>query len=186
MAKLNFDFNVINNKLKKKLVQGSVIPRPIAWVETNNSNGSINLAPFSYFNMFSPTIVGISFQGKKDTYKNILREKSAVIHSVSLSMLESMDLTSIDLDVNESEVKQFKLDLDSISKISMTTQFIQELNLDDEAYLVLLRISSMTVNESVFDKENEYILADKLDPAARLAGPHYAAIKPLNYKRRHL
>lgn len=117
MAKLNFDFNVIDNKLKKKLVQGSVIPRPIAWVETNNSNGSINLAPFSYFNMFSPTIVGISFQGKKDTYNNILREKSAIIHSVSLSMLQDMDLTSIDLDNNKSEVEQFNLDLKTLSNI---------------------------------------------------------------------
>ena len=186
MAKLNFDFNVIDNKLKKKLVQGSVIPRPIAWVETNNSNGSINLAPFSYFNMFSPTIVGISFQGKKDTYNNILREKSAIIHSVSLSMLQDMDLTSIDLDNNKSEVEQFNLDLKTLSNISMTTELYQELNLDDEAYLILLRVLSIKVDDSVFDKEKEYILADTLDPVARLAGPNYAKIEAIDYKRRHL
>ncbi len=31
-----------------KLLAGSIIPRPIAWITTQNTTGLINLAPFSF------------------------------------------------------------------------------------------------------------------------------------------
>ena len=39
----------------------TVIPRPIAWVLSENANGSLNLAPYSYFNAVSsdPALVMI-------------------------------------------------------------------------------------------------------------------------------
>jgi len=35
-----------------KLLTGLIIPRPIAWVTTLNESGSVNAAPFSFFNVF--------------------------------------------------------------------------------------------------------------------------------------
>ena len=55
--KLNIDFDKIDEKNRMKLVKGSVIPRPIAWITSLNEDGSINLAPFSYFNVISPTLL---------------------------------------------------------------------------------------------------------------------------------
>ena len=59
MAFIEKDFNLIENKLKKKIIQGSVVPRPVAWVSSLNNDNSINLAPFSYFSMLSPTMVSV-------------------------------------------------------------------------------------------------------------------------------
>ena len=46
------------------ILAGLVTPRPIAWVTTLNEDGSVNAAPFSFFNVFgdnpplvSPSIV---------------------------------------------------------------------------------------------------------------------------------
>lgn len=185
MNKLTFNFKEIDKKTQSKLVQGTVIPRPIAWIETKNSDGSINLAPFSYFNVFSPTIVGVSFQSKKDTCNNILREKTARIHSVSQSMLETMDNTAMNLAVNESEVEKFKIDLSSISKIHMDVEYYSETVLPGGEILILLQVVSVSVDESVYDQNKGYIDATQLDPVARLAGPNYARIEQLNYKRKY-
>ena len=60
------------------LMTQTLIPRPIAWVLSENSDGGLNLAPFSYFNAVcsSPPLVMISVGKKpdgsfKDTRVNI-------------------------------------------------------------------------------------------------------------------
>ena len=88
----------LDSKTRQKIVQGSVIPRPIAWLTTLNTDNSINLAPFSYFTMLSSTMVGVSIQrvaGKqKDTARNLLRTKEAVIQIPDRSLLKLMDLSA--------------------------------------------------------------------------------------------
>lgn len=61
---------------------GSIVPRPIALVSTLNEDKSVNIGPFSYFNIVTsnPPIVSLAIQrdsdGKmKDTTQNLLREK---------------------------------------------------------------------------------------------------------------
>lgn len=65
----------------------TLIPRPIAWVVTENEGGSLNLAPFSYFNAVcsDPPLVMISVGKKpdgshKDTRVNIEERSRFVIH----------------------------------------------------------------------------------------------------------
>ena len=48
-------------------------PRPIGWVSSRSPSGSLNLAPYSFFNAFNytPPIVGFASIGYKDTLRNI-------------------------------------------------------------------------------------------------------------------
>lgn len=179
-----FNFDKVDDKTKKKLVQASIIPRPIAWVESKNEDGSTNLAPFSYFNMLSPNFIAISFQGQKDTYRNIVREKEARVHSVSLDMLEKMDQTGLGLEVGDSEAEKFDIDLDTMSKTSLGVSLEEEINLSDGSNVLILKVNSAKISESVYDRQKGYILADKLNPVARLAGPNYAKIQELDYQRK--
>ena len=61
-----------------KLLIGSIVPRPIAFVTTLSEGGILNGAPFSYFNIVSsnPPMISLSIQrsaGKqKDTARNII------------------------------------------------------------------------------------------------------------------
>ena len=96
-----------------KIMIGSIVPRPIAFVSTVSSEGMPNLAPFSYFNgvcsnpptvMFAPGRRG--YDGKtKDTLNNIRATKEFVINIVSESFVEKMVKCSTDFDphVNEFE-----------------------------------------------------------------------------------
>ena len=50
-----------------------VSPRPIGWIGTRAADGSLNLAPYSFFNAISdrPTLVMFSSSGYKDSVRNI-------------------------------------------------------------------------------------------------------------------
>jgi len=101
------------NSLKDnyKLLIGSVIPRPIAVVSTRNENGSNNLAPFSFFMGVCPMPLTLAFSPvtrasdgeKKDTLKNIQREKECVINFCTESNFEKVNLASTELPFGEDE-----------------------------------------------------------------------------------
>jgi flavin reductase (DIM6/NTAB) family NADH-FMN oxidoreductase RutF len=48
-------------------------PRPIGWISSQDAQGRLNLAPYSFFNAFNytPPIVGFSTIGYKDSIRNI-------------------------------------------------------------------------------------------------------------------
>lgn len=205
MKKYNFDFDYLKEKEQARIVKASVIPRPIAWITTLNETGSVNVAPFSYFTAISSTLLAVSFQKsnniKKDTLLNILRTKEAVIHIVDKSILNEMDESSRNFKRNESEVDNLKLKLeDSLKiktpslentllrlevKLNSVVPLMDYNNKKEEADLLILRVVAATVKEEIYDFENNYILADKLKPVARLAGADYGEVKILDFKRNY-
>ena len=88
------------------LMNGVVVPRPIAWVSTIDVNGNRNLAPHSYFNAVScePPIVEFTSthssphdpSGHKDTLRNVRATGEFVINVVSEELLDAMNTTAID------------------------------------------------------------------------------------------
>lgn len=94
-----------------KLLTSAVIPRPIAWVSTLSDDGVPNLAPFSFFNVVSPTPPTLIFsvtqrEGKfayKDTYTNLMNRRECVVNIVTLELAEAMNLSATELpaDIDE-------------------------------------------------------------------------------------
>lgn len=96
----------------------TIIPRPIAWVLSDNGNGAFNLAPFSYFNGVTskPPTLSLSIgrkrdRSKKDTWRNIEDRSHFVVHIASVEMAEAVSATAASLEFGESEVTQNKLEL---------------------------------------------------------------------------
>src|SRR4029077_9092779 len=60
-----FEFDNTANENIYKLLVSTVVPRPIAWVTTQDIDGSVNAAPFSFFNAVSgnPPVVAIGIGG---------------------------------------------------------------------------------------------------------------------------
>lgn len=100
------------------LMTQTVIPRPVAWILTENDNKSYNLAPFSYFNGLSsdPPMIMVSFGlapdgALKDTRVNIEARKEFIVHIAHREMAEAMTKSSATMPANESEVDMLKLPL---------------------------------------------------------------------------
>ena len=84
-----------------KLMIGSIVPRPIAFVSSVSAEGRRNLAPFSFFNGVSadPPIVCFSAtfrDPRKDTYLNIQATREFVVNMVSEEIAAQMNLCSGD------------------------------------------------------------------------------------------
>jgi len=117
------DFSNAEKIEKYKLMSDNIIPRPIAWIVTEN-NGNINLAPFSYFIGVcgEPSIVMVSVAKKKrhdinepkDTLVNIKQTKKATICLVPLELTEKMDKTGEVLPYGVNEAERFGIELEKI------------------------------------------------------------------------
>lgn len=119
---LTFDTNG-EFKDNYKFIIGSLVPRPIAWVSTRNTDGSANLAPFSFFTAVSarPMIVGFSplirstTGEKKDTLVNIEREKQFVINFVTEENAELVNKSAMEVEYGVDEFEEVGLTkLDSL------------------------------------------------------------------------
>lgn len=73
-----------------------VAPRPIGWVSTQAGDGTLNLAPYSFFNLFAyrPPIVGFSSLGRKDSVTNAEASGEFVWNLASVPLAERMNATS--------------------------------------------------------------------------------------------
>lgn len=85
-----------------------VAPRPIGWIGSKGSDGSVNLSPYSFFNAVSdhPKIVMFSSFGRKDSVRNAEESGVFTANLVSRHLLEKMNASSISVPygVNEFEL----------------------------------------------------------------------------------
>lgn len=97
-----FDFATLSGRDKYKLLIGAVVPRPIAWVTTVDTEGRINAAPFSFFNCLSadPAILALGVEYRpsgacKDTGRNIRDTQVFTVNIASNRLLEAMNVTAV-------------------------------------------------------------------------------------------
>ena len=179
-----------------KLMIGSIIPRPIAFVSTISKNGILNLAPFSYFNgvcsnpptiMFAPARRG--YDGKiKDTLKNIQDTNEFVVNIVSEQFGDEMVTCATDFDPTVNEFDESGLTPGSSQKVRPPTveeskiSFECELNKIIEigdgspgsGFIVIGTIVMFHIDDSVY--ENGRVNLEKLGPVGRLSGNNYTKI----------
>ena len=116
MSYVTFKADAIDHQQAYRMLIGSIVPRPIAWVSSISNEGVPNLAPFSFFTMVShyPPMVSISVGERerrmKDTAKNITDTKGYVIHTVVNGWEEKMNATSANFAPDEDEFSKGNLE----------------------------------------------------------------------------
>ena len=177
-----------------KLLIGSIIPRPIAFVTSLGKDGTLNGAPFSYFNIVSsnPPMISLSIQrngGKqKDTARNILETKEFVVHIVDQDNVEKVNETAASLPPDQSEIERAQLTPVQSTQISVpgvkeakvrfecTLEHSVELGGEDSTGCDLLigKVVQFHIDEDI--QENGRINPHALGAVSRLAGQSYAKI----------
>ena len=73
---ITIDPNSLSERETYKLLIGSIIPRPIAFVTSKSETGVLNGAPFSYFNIVSsnPPMISLSIQRAGGRQKDTARK----------------------------------------------------------------------------------------------------------------
>ena len=115
---MQLDINSLSPNQRYHLLTQTIIPRPIAWVLSENLDGSLNLAPFSFFNAMcsDPALFVLSVGNKdqatpKDTAINLLSGREFVIHIASSADAKTLNITSTTLDYQQSEVELADVEL---------------------------------------------------------------------------
>lgn len=185
--------NLSPNKIYFTMIQ-TLIPRPVAWVISENPDDSLNLAPFSYFNAVcsNPPLVMLSIGVKpdgspKDTRLNIEEGKDFVVHIAHREMAPLVTQTSATLARGDSELE--KADLETCEfpgsrlprlkdcRIAYACKLydVQELGATPQT-LIFGEVTQVYIDDSVIEEDAKgrvKVLAEKIDPIARLGGGEY-------------
>lgn len=110
---MQFDFDAMDAADAYKLVVSTVVPRPVAWVVSQDTAGTVNVAPYSFFNAFSdnPVVVAIGCGprpdgGAKDTLANIEALGQFVVCLVPERAMQQMVVTAIDFPPETDELAE--------------------------------------------------------------------------------
>lgn len=183
----------LETKELHKILLSSIAPRPIAFASTVDSNGNINLSPFSYFNVFSsnPPILIFSPSRRvrdnttKHTLENAIETKEVVINVVNFPIVEQMSKSSIEYEkgVNEfietglTQVESLLVKpprvLESPISFECKVQDIVSLGESGGAgQLIIAKVVQIHIDKKFLDKNGD-ILSEKLDLVARMGGDWY-------------
>ena len=183
----------LETKELHKILLSSIAPRPIAFASTIDSNGNVNLSPFSYFNVFSsnPPILIFSPSRRvrdnttKHTLENAMETKEVVINVVNFPIVEQMSKSSVEYEkgVNEfietglTQVKSLLVKPPRVleSPISFECKVQDIISLGESGgagQLIIAKVVQIHIDKKFIDKNGD-IDSEKLDLVARMGGDWY-------------
>ena len=176
-------------QLLHQYLLGAVGPRPICFASTIDAEGNHNLAPFSFFNVFSakppiaifsPNLSGRTGQAK-DTHLNIKEVPECVINIVNYNMVHQMSLASSPFKKGVSEFEKAgftPIASDLVKPMRVKESPVQleckvfEVKEIGNCNLVMCEIVKIHIDESVLN-EQKLIDQQKIDLVARMGGNWY-------------
>jgi flavin reductase (DIM6/NTAB) family NADH-FMN oxidoreductase RutF len=175
-----------------KLLIGSILPRPIAFVSSINQNGIANAAPFSFFTAICADPMLICFSpmrrgkdgAKKDTLVNIESTGQFVINIVSEEMAKQMNDCASEFAPEIDEMEEVGLTKEpgvmvkvpriKESLVHLECELYQVLHFGDKpgaGSLVIGKVLNIHVDEKLYQKGR--IDTAGLKPIGRMAGNFY-------------
>jgi flavin reductase (DIM6/NTAB) family NADH-FMN oxidoreductase RutF len=184
----HFDLAAMSKMDTYKLLASVILPRPIAWVVSRDAAGSVNAAPFSFFNILSsdPPLVAISFSKApdregKDSLTNIRERGEFVVNMVSEDLAEAMNITATNAPkgTDETQLAGLKLvkcevvDVPRIerSPVGMECKLFEVIEPGGSSTIVLGRVVYVHVRATAFsDLERLHIDPSQMRLIGRMHG----------------
>lgn len=191
---VHFDFAELNERQRYKLLIGTVIPRPIAFVSTVDRDGRRNAGPFSFFNVLThdPAIVAIGVENYddmrfKDTSRNIRDTGEFTVHIVDEALVKQMEICAIKFGPEVDEIAE--AGLTTVPGLNVKSPRIVEapaalecrrymtLELGRAREIILGEVLGVFVREDAVDPKSLHIDQIKMDAIGRMGGHTYASTK---------
>jgi flavin reductase (DIM6/NTAB) family NADH-FMN oxidoreductase RutF len=185
------DPNDLQRSERYKLIIGTVLPRPIAWVSSVDEAGNLNLAPFSYFTAVCPepmTLIfcpGVHPNGqKKDTWRNVEKVPEFVVNLTNEETAERMNLSATILPYGRSEFtwagvtpvpsKTIRVPRVTEAPVSFECKLQQIVVVSQQpggGAVIFGEVQCIHIRDDLY--ENGYVNLEKLRPIGRMAGAGY-------------
>ena len=191
---LSFEPHTLSPSQLQDYLQSTVAPRPIAFASTVDINGTPNLSPFSFFNVFSsnPPILVFSPARRvrnnttKHTLENCQATKQVVINVVNYDLVQQVSLSSTEYPEGTNEflksgltmlpsdmVKPYRVAESPVQMECLVNEIIPLGNQGGAGNLIICEIVKIHIQESVLDEKNR-IDQSKIDLVSRLGGNWYS------------
>lgn len=185
---------------KQYYLQHVVAPRPICFASTVDSEGNVNLSPFSFFNIFSsnPPVVIFSPARRvrdnttKHSLQNVLEVPEVVINMVTYDMVQQASLASCEYPKGTDEfiksgftkeaATRVKPPMVKESKAKLECRVLEVKPLGEEGgagQLVICEVLVLHLHDSLLN-EDKKVDQEKLELVARLGGDWYCRVGPDN------
>jgi flavin reductase (DIM6/NTAB) family NADH-FMN oxidoreductase RutF len=185
--------NAIPTQTLHGYLLGAIAPRPIAFASTVDSNGNVNLSPFSFFNVFGsnpPTLVfspsrRVRDNSIKHTLENVHETKEVVINVVNYAMVQQTSLASCEYDKGVNEfikagftavpstlVKPPRVGESPVAFECKVNQVIETGTSGGAGNLVICEVLLIHIKEEVLNEKGQ-IDPQKIDLVARMGGDWY-------------
>jgi len=185
-----FDFADLSAREAYKVMIGTIVPRPIAWVTTISPDGVVNAAPYSFFNCLSadPPILALGVENKpdrsfKDTAYNIRMTECFTVNIVDRANVEAMAVTAAGFAPEVDELEMAGLTAVPGDRVACPRIAEAPVAFECERYLgiavssareiILGRIVRAHIREDIIDPDTFYSDHEKLDALGRMGGNGY-------------
>lgn len=179
-----------------RLLISLIVPRPIGWASTIGADGTLNIAPFSFFNGVgdNPPTVMISVgqrrtetgRAPKDTLRNAQETGEYVINIVDEALSEQMNITSGEWGYEVDEFERAGLHLTASTDVrpprvaeasaALECKVTQVVPVQDTHYVMILgQVMRFHVREGLM-RPNGTADPTLLRPIGRLGGNEYAKL----------
>ncbi|HIC67704.1 MAG TPA: flavin reductase family protein [Paracoccus sp.] len=180
-----------------KLLTAVIVPRPVAWVTTQDRSGRVNAAPFSFFNLFGqdPALVILGLEnhrdgsGPKDTARNIADTGEFVVNIATPEFLQAMVGTAAayPADVSEPEVLGLGLARSmhvapprlSAAPAAVECRLRDTLRYSAERDIVVGEAVALAARDGLVDPERMHVDWGGVFPIARLFADRYARLEEI-------
>jgi flavin reductase (DIM6/NTAB) family NADH-FMN oxidoreductase RutF len=198
-----FDMAVLTTAEKQYYLQHAIAPRPICFASTIDREGSVNLSPFSFFNLFSsnpPVLVfsparRVRDNTTKHTLENVLEVPEVVVNIVTYDMVQQTSLASCEFPKGTNEfvkagftaepatVVRPPMVRESKIKLECTVMEVKPLGTGGGAgNLVICEVIRMHIDDSLLD-EKGMMDQRKINHVARLGADWYCVVNENNLFR---
>ncbi|MEO7242612.1 MAG: flavin reductase family protein [Variovorax sp.] len=188
---VSFDAAALDSATIERLLLGCVVPRPVAWITTQDAQGRVNAAPFSSYNFVaqSPPMLAVniaSLEGRqKDTARNLVAEREFVVNVATVANIDAIHACGAVYPHGASELEALGLGVlpsrvvspprIACTPVQMECRLIHVLPLGlGVNTLYIGEVVAFHLSPEVFD--GKYVDSVKLKPLARLGGPLYAGL----------
>jgi flavin reductase (DIM6/NTAB) family NADH-FMN oxidoreductase RutF len=174
-----------------RLLNGSIIPRPIAFISSLNSDGSVNVAPFSSFMIASVEAGYLAFsvgpsEQPKDTLLNVRRNREYVINTVPEELAQQVQLCGEEHPHGVQKIELARLTTVGSERIETPRIAESKIHFECKLHSILsFGDSHMVIGEIVLMHARRGIVQDgKIDPLnygplGRIAGRNYCSVRGL-------
>ncbi len=176
-----------------QLLTSLVVPRPIGWVSTRGTDGTLNLAPFSFFSAISasPMLVSLSIGTRggvaKDSLRNIRDQGTFCVNVVTEGQLEAMNQTAASLPADQDEFAFAGLPVAAAESVDapyvancpavFECRTFKEVDLDGTGSLIIGEVMAVRLDPTLETIDGTaFVGSEELKPVGRLWGSAYTLL----------